>query len=279
MRLAMHFFRFNNDASLRNYSCWAHSLIDARESYAQAAGFDTFYDFCRQYPSGTISVTSYEETYEYIDNLMQFYADDTVPADTLNNLEKIGLIQNGTITDIGQTIIKDVTESKKLDVLLSKMDSRTKRLPKNWLRIERAKQLRAEGKTFRAIGEDLAVSASRARQLAYTRYPKSQATPHWSHGLPTYAFNQLLQSEIASREDCQRVFIDNPQNVSMRYNDVIIKINDDVTRFTLKTFNVIRVWLGASPLSARRTNIPQAIKYLEKFGYTVIAPQKQAYGQ
>lgn len=107
---------------------------------------------------------------------------------------------------------------------------------------------------------------------------KQQA--EWHYGLATHIANQLKQNDIYSREECQRLFVDQEGGLIIQGKKVWPKEWQQQQPYsywqphlTTQSVNALRKWLGAPPLSTTKNEtLLKAKKFLESHGYTVILP-------
>jgi len=138
-------------------------------------------------------------------------------------------------------------------------------------RYENAAKLRAEGLTYKKIGEILgradgkgALSATRARQMVamWGRIQNKQKT--WYDGLSPTAANCLRSSGYESASAVQ-------QDIGSG----VIRMGD-IPGLGAKTYADICKWLGVEQPEPKRpsaSGINKAIAFLEKHGYKITPPK------
>lgn len=159
--------------------------------------------------------------------------------------------------------------------------------PENRKRAEQIQQKRDAGVTMRAISEEMGISISLMNSLLIRYRNEIKQPARWHDGLASRIANHLIMNGIDSREECQRIFVDQEDDMIIRGKKVWLTEEREQRSYfkelwhpslTILSVNIIREWLGAPPLFTEEDAQhkaqwrQQAIKILESHGYTVIPP-------
>jgi len=164
---------------------------------------------------------------------------------------------------------------------------------RDWVRYERAKQLRDTGMTFKAVGSELGVCAARAREMVKTlewhkqREEYEKANPSsvpWHRGLKWGTRRELERRGFGSKEDCQRLCRDDLEWYRRAVAlpgwqpcDSLWRWKRSDYRLDLSLVNEVRAWLGVEPFVppkppqrvATASELNRAKPLLERHGYRV----------
>lgn len=159
--------------------------------------------------------------------------------------------------------------------------------PENRKRAEQIQQRRDAGAKWRTISDEMGISISLMNSLLIRYRNEIKQPARWHDGLASRIANHLIMNGIDSREECQRIFVDQEEGLLIRSGRVWLTgereqrsyfIDQWHPSLTILSVNAIREWLGAPPLFTEEDAQHKAqwrqhaIKILESHGYTVIPP-------